>query len=408
MDFRYHAKTVDGKDIFDYKSAESEGDLIQWIRSNSWTPIDISQLDASASISIFRRVSGFPNIFCRVSAKDRAVMFRQLAVMVSSGIALNNAVNTLTAQMESGAFKYAMERVKDRLLSGVPLSDALYAERELFGDEAAAFLRPGEESGQLGRSLTALSQFLEERRKLSVRLVGALTYPALVILIAASVFFAMLSLVIPRFQTAFADLGAPVPALTSLTFTFGSFIRDNFTIMLLSLTALFLFTIFLCREGRFKELRDRILLNVPVFGDIVFKASAARAFKTASSLLEAGVPIAKSLAIASEAALNSAVGNVFDSMREAVLMGASMSGQAALADIFPDMAVNMIAAGEDSGRLGEMLGGLAEWYEFELNEKINVLASVLEPLIMLFVGLLVALVVFSVFLPIISAINALI
>lgn len=410
MDFRYHAKTNEGKDIYAYRSAESESALLMWIRSNSWTPIDIALHEENAVSVPFKSndENAYFSFFQRVKSSEKIVFFRQLAVMLSAGLPLASSLETLTSYTSSPRLKKTVSHLRERVVSGVPLSDALNECTGVVGTEAAVFIRPGEESGHLAESLESFADFLESRRVLRGKILSALTYPAAVIFIAAVIFFVMLTVVIPRFKEAFVRLGAPIPKLTLMTFGFGTFVKEH--VFFLSLFVLLSAIVFMAFKNNLsvRKLKDKTLLKLPVFGDIFFKASSARGFKTASALLNAGVPISKALSIASEASLNVVIGAAFSSMSESVRLGLSMSREAAVMQIFPEPAVNMIAVGEESGRVSDMFAKLGEWYERELNEKIVMLTSVLEPAVVLFVGLLVALLVFSVFLPIISAINSLI
>ncbi|MCE5202420.1 MAG: type II secretion system F family protein [Synergistaceae bacterium] len=413
MDFRYKAKASNGKTISGTQAANNEAELIAWMRDKGWVPIDISRT-YEVALQIGESVIGkkdidlhVPSFFSpRIKLRDKAVFFRQLATMISAGIPISASLEILTEQTSNKRFRHIISRIYFRVSSGATFGAAIAEHPKCFDPLVTALVRAGEESGTLDESLLKLAGFLEDQDVLRKKIISALTYPSVVMAIALIVLGVMVVVVIPQFQRAFQNLNVKMPILTQWTFALGTWARGNWYYIPAAIAA-FAVAVYVLRKSKSLELIiDAAILKVPVFGDIIFKASVSRSFRTMSSLLRSGIPVLQSLEMAGNVALNSKIRNAFVQMRDTAVTGASMNSIMREKKLFPPMISHMIAVGEETGRTDEMFDKIADWYESELSEKIKRLSSILEPVMVVFVGIIVGFMVLAIFLPIISAIQA--
>ena len=255
-------------------------------------------------------------------------------------------------------------------------------------------------------SLAKIASFMEDQENLRKKIISAMTYPTVVICIALLVLGVMVAVVVPQFEKAFGNLNIELQALTLMTFKFGRWMQHNWYVIPL---VIIVAAILLRQLRKMKSMKmpvDTLLLKIPIFGDIIFKASLTRSFRTMGSLLRSGVPVLSSLEMTAEVAGNERIKRGFLEMRDGASMGRALNAVVREKKLFPPMIGHMIAVGEETGRTDEMLEKIADWYDAELSEKIKRLSSILEPVMVVFVGIIVGFMVLAIFLPIISAINA--
>ncbi|MDO4987619.1 MAG: type II secretion system F family protein [Synergistes sp.] len=400
MKFSYKAKTAAGKSVRGIYTAARETDVVDWLRANGCFPIMITATGAEDRHSL-------SSVFAsRVGLRDRLIFFRQLAAMVSAGITVADSLSALAEQTENKRLKTLIRGIYEKVTSGRSLGDAFYEERDSLGAFAIPLVRAGEESGTLDESLSGIADFLEKEEHLRRKIISAVTYPVFVIAIALFVLGMMIAVVIPQFERAFSNLNIELPTLTMMTFSFGRLLAEfwwTFPVGLL----VFLFVLSVLR--RYDSVRtaaDSFVLKLPIFGDIVMKASLARSFGTLSSLLRTGVPVLTALEMSADVSGNEKIRRSFMIVKDGAAHGRAISAVMRDRKLFTPMIGYMTAVGEETGKVDKMLGKAAEWYEEELTEKIKMLTSLLEPVMVVFVGFIVAFMVFAIFLPIISSINA--
>mgnify|MGYP003588295187 CR=1 FL=1 len=414
MQFKYQAKASNGKTMKGVKDADNEAEVISWIRDNGWIPINISR-SHEVAIQIGESVapkntdwSDFFDLSRKIKLKDKSIFFRQLSTMISAGIPIASAIEILSEQTSSKRLKKIIKNLYTRVSSGGTLGRALEEYPKTFDSLTVSLVRSGEESGTLDDSLSKLADFLEEQDALRKKIVSALTYPGVVMSIALIVLGIMVAVVIPQFQRAFSNLNVKMPMITQKTFEFGTWARKNWYTIPLAFFIIFLLAHFLRKVKSLKIYIDSAMLKLPIFGDIVFKAALSRSFRTMSSLLRSGVPVLTALEMAGNVSANEKLRLSFVQMRDAAAMGGAMNTVMREKKLFPPMIIHMIAVGEETGRTDDMMEKVADWYESELSEKIKRLSSVLEPVMIVFVGVIVAFMVLAIFLPIVTSIQALI
>lgn len=411
MDFHYKAKAPNGNVLNGTKAADNEADVVNWIKHQGWLPIEISKVSIQTGVSSLRKsdkfdFSEFFDLSPRVKLKDKLVFFRQLSTMISAGVTISRSMEILVEQTVNKRFKKIIKKVYEKVSSGVSLSDSLAGFPKNFDTLMLSLINSGEESGTLEMSLSRLSTFIEDQENLRKKIISAMTYPLAVIMIAFLVLGVMLVVVVPQFQQAFKNLNVELPKLTRIIFDVGTWAKDNWILVPAGFLGIFILIYFLKKIDSLKYPIDSAMLKMPIFGGILYKAAIARSFRTMGSLLSSGLPVLKALDLAGEVSNNEKLRRNFHMMRDAAIMGMPINLVMKEKKLFPPMISHMVAVGEETGRTDAMLEKIADWYEAELTETIKRLSSILEPVLIVFVGLIVGIMVLAIFLPIIAAIQA--
>ena len=401
MNFQYKARTSEGGEIRGTYQAQSQSQVVAWLRSRGNVPLSITQMagDGESLLEKMQKIS-------TVKLRDKAVFFRQLATMIAAGITLAGSLQILSGQTKNKRFADAIKHVKTLVDRGFPFSSAMRTRKE-FDSLMISMVRAGEEGGVLDTTLDRLAGFLERQDALRKKIVSALTYPSVVMSVAIFVLYLLITVVIPRFQQVYSGMGITLPWATRIMFSSSIWLQQHWYVTLGVVILLVAAVIGLNRFESTKPAMDRFKLHMPVIGNMLYKAVMARSLRTLATLVESGVPILSALEMTANVSNNHVVRAGFENLRVAARRGHSLGTSAMEMKIFPAMVAHMITVGEETGHLDEMLDKVADWFELELDENIKRLTSILEPVLMLFVGGVVALVVFAVFMPIIGAIQAL-
>lgn len=402
MNFKYKARSSDGKIVEGTLPGESQEAVAVIMRQRGLFPIRIEKTSSRSGneeplLKRLRKVSTIP-------LKDKVVFFRQLSAMINAGVTLGNALDILGGQIPNARFADSVQRVKGGVDGGFSFSAAMKARKE-FSPLMVAMISAGEEGGVLDQSVDRLATFLEKQDDLRKKVVSAITYPAVVILFSFIILYILVTVVMPRFAQVFAGLNVELPVITVRIFNFSNWMANYWYI---PVGGFFLFLLMLSVMNRNKTTRpylDRIKLRLPMVGDILFKSAMTRSNRTLASLVQSGVPILRALEMTAEVSDNDVISRGYLALRDAARRGASLGETARNLKVFPVMIAHMIRVGEETGRLEEMLSKVADWFESELEEKIKRLTSILEPLLIIFVGGIVALVALAIFTPIVTAIQ---
>jgi len=398
---KYKARNPKGDTVSGFMDADSQAQAAAIIRDRGLIPLSLEAATGARKLSFMDRL----RMISTVSLKDRAVMFRQLATMISSGINLGSALEILGEQTKNQRLAASIREVKKQVDGGMSFSAAMRTQK-VFSVLMVSIVRAGEEGGVLDSSLDRLATFLEKQQELRSKIYSAVSYPAVVVTFALGVVYILITFIVPRFAQVFDSMGIDLPAVTTVTFKFAIWMSEKWYIFLAGVVTFIVLIILFNRLKATRPIMDRIKLKLPVVGDIFYKTIMARTNRTLSALVEAGVPILMSLEMTSEVAGNYVIEKAYTDMREAARRGQALGETVARTKVFPIMVAHMITIGEQTGRLEEMLGKVADWFEQELDEKIKRLTAVIEPLLIIFVGGIVALVASAIFLPIVGAIQA--
>ncbi len=337
----------------------------------------------------------------KITPGDIAVFSRQLATMMKAGVPLVQALDIVGKGHANPAVQEMIMTIKADIEGGTSLTNALRKHPLHFDDLFCNLVEAGEHAGVLETLLDRIATYKEKTESIKKKIKKALFYPTAVIVVGIIVTAILLIFVVPTFEELFQSFGAELPAFTQMIINLSRFIRDYWWAILLGLAAfVIVFANLWKRSARFRELVDRALLKMPIIGPILHKSALARFARTTSTMFAAGVPMVEALDSVAGATGSVVYGNAVRQMRDDIATGQSLRLAMEQQEIFPHMVKQMVAIGEESGALDEMLAKVADFYEEEVDNAVDSLSSLLEPLIMAILGILVGGLVVAMYLPI--------
>ncbi|MGB5491172.1 MAG: type II secretion system F family protein [Woeseiaceae bacterium] len=337
----------------------------------------------------------------RIETADIAIFSRQLATMLSAGIPLVQAFEIVGNGHENAAMQKLILSIKADVEGGSSLAEALAKQPLYFDDLFVNLVEAGEQAGALETLLDKIATYKEKTEAIKKKIKKALTYPAAVLAVAFIVTTILLIFVIPSFEDLFQGFGADLPGFTRMVIDLSAFVRSNgFYIVVIIGTAVATFLYFQKRSRAFRHFLDRMLLKTPIIGPIIQKAAIARYARTLSTMFAAGVPLVEALESVAGATGNIVYEVGVLEMRDEVATGQRLQQAMENTDLFPNMVNQMIAVGEESGSLDQMSAKVADFYEEDVDNAVDNLSSLLEPMIMAILGVLVGGLVVAMYLPI--------
>ena len=335
-----------------------------------------------------------------VTIKDKAVFSRQFAALVSAGVAMVRGLGVLSEQCTNPKLKVALTAVSTDIQEGVSLSDAMRKHPECFDNLYVSMVQAGEVGGVLDEVLGRLAKLLEDTARLQNQIKSALAYPVVVGSLATIIFLAMTIFIIPVFAGIFKEIGGDLPAFTQAMLDISEFLRSPKVLILVILVPIVVFSYkryYSTRIGR--ETMDRFFLKMPLFGDLIQKSATARFCRTFGALTRSGVPILTCLEIVRDTAGNQVIANAVDEARREIQTGGMISIALQKEQVFPIMAIQMISIGEETGEIDAMLMKVADFYEDEVEQAVKALTSIMEPIMILFLGGMVGSILLAMYLP---------
>ena len=337
----------------------------------------------------------------KVTTADIAIFSRQLATMLSAGIPLVQAFDIVGKGHDNPAMQKLIFDIKQDVEGGSALAEALAKHPLHFDDLFVNLVEAGEQAGALETLLDKIATYKEKTEAIKKKIKKALTYPAAVLVVAAIVTTILLIFVIPEFENLFQGFGADLPAFTRMVINLSEFVRDKgWLIVVAIVAAVTAYTAMYKRSRALREAQDRLMLKLPVIGAILEKASIARFARTLSTMFAAGVPLVEALESVSGATGNIVFENGTLEIRDEVATGQRLQRAMENTGLFPNMVIQMIAVGEESGSLDEMSAKVADFYEEDVDNAVDNMSSLLEPMIMAILGILVGGLVVAMYLPI--------
>lgn len=338
-----------------------------------------------------------------VSVRDKALFASKLSALVDAGVPILRSLDLMRSQQKSMLFREALSGMTRDVNQGDSLGNAMRRWPKVFDNLSIAMVEAGEAGGVLDETLKRLAKLLEDNAKLQNQIKGALSYPITVLVVAIAVFLGMTIFLIPTFATIFNQLGAKLPIFTQIMLDLSKLLRSSFSLFLaggIAIGVVMFMQYYATPTGRRSV--DAFLLKVPLFGDLIQKTATAQFCRTLSCLSRAGVPILMSLEIVRDTTTNTIIGDAISSSRTEVSEGIPMSAALRYKNVFPDMAISMMAIGEETGEMDAMLAKVADFYEDEVSNTVKALTSMLEPLMIVLVGLIVGSVLLAMYLPMFS------
>ena len=336
----------------------------------------------------------------KVKGSDIIIFCRQFSTMIDAGLPIIQCLDILYAQNDNKTFKKMLKDVKSNVESGQTLAESLKKYPKQFDDLFVNMISAGEAGGILDMILRRLSAYLEKAAKLKAKIKGGMTYPLVTIVIAIVVVAIIMVFVIPVFEEMFSGMGSALPAATQIVVNLSRAIKSNI-FYIIGATMVFIYAMrrfYRTEKGRI--LMDDLLLKIPLFGDLVRKAAVAKFTRTTGTMLSSGVAILDALEIVAKTAGNKTIEKAVLDTRTAIAEGRTMSDPLAESGVFPSMVCQMIAVGESTGALDAMLTKIAEFYEEEVDQAVENLTALIEPLMIVFLGVVIGGLVVAMYLPI--------
>lgn len=396
--FQYQARSNSGQLVQGEIEAASQQEAIVRLRAQQLVPVRLAPAGGSRS-----SVGNSKSIFAaKVNGKDLQIFTRQFATLINAGIPVVDSLKILSQGLRPGLLKEASAQVKSSIESGRRLADSMAQVPQVFDKLYVNMIQAGEEAGILDGILQRLAMYMEKSQKLKSQVKGALVYPIVIIVVAMIVIAGILVFIIPKFMEFFSSSGKEPPALTQMVVGLSNSMIHQWYFYLTGLVVVpMLISQWLKTDGG-RETFERFIMKAPVFGEVVQKSAIARLTRTLSTLLASGVGLIEAIEISAKTAGNVVIEQSLLRCKESVTQGRTFASPLGKEKVFPDMVVQMISIGEQSGTMDIMLGKIADFYEDEVETAVKAMTSLLEPLLMVFLGGIIAVLVVAMYLPIFS------
>ncbi|PLR72793.1 type II secretion system F family protein [Bacillus sp. UMB0728] len=395
--YKYSGRDLKGKKSGIISAASKREAMLQ-LKKDS---IRVTELNEVAETLLTKELTiGNP-----VKLQDFVIYLRQFSTLLRAGVTVVDATRILAQQTESKALRRALETVEQDLREGNPLSDAAAKHKKIFTSMFVNMIKAGEAGGNIDDTLERLAVHYEKQHFTKQKIVSALAYPVAVGIIAVAVVIFLLVSVVPTFVDMFKDFGGELPAITQFVLGSSEFMQSYWWIVVLFFIGLFIGFVAIRNNKKSKYYLDYAFLKLPIFGKMLQKAALARMTRTLSSLFASSVPILQALAIVENVVENEVVSKVLKKSRTSLEEGRSLTEPMRLHWVFPPLVSQMIAIGEETGSLDEMLSKVADFYEREVESSTDRLKSLIEPLMIVFLAGIVGTIVTSIMVPMFQIFN---
>ncbi|WP_299091421.1 type II secretion system F family protein [uncultured Microbacterium sp.] len=378
--------------------ASSENAVASKLRAQGLTPLEVS---LTSKTGLNREIS-IPGLQRRVKVAALAVYAKQMAGLINAGLPLMRTLSILIEQTEDKMLREALVRVHASVESGAAFSAALAQHPDVFPPLMVSMVRVGESGGFLGQALTTVADTYKDEAELQDKIKSATTYPLIVLSIAILGVVAMITFVVPVFEGMFKNLGSELPLPTQILVTLSNNMVWILPLMIVAGIVFWFWWLRNRNSERVRKVVDPLKLRMPVFGPLATKIAVARFSRGLSMMLKAGVPLVQALSIVGAASNNYKIEEAVRQVQESVKQGKSFSSPLAKAEVFPTMVAQMVAVGEESGTLPDMLASIADFYEGEVKTATEQLTSAIEPILIVGIGIIIGGMVISLYMPIFS------
>jgi type IV pilus assembly protein PilC len=401
-EFVYEALDKGGKQVRGVIEAANEEVIVEKLRGMGYYPLKVLQHKKSAAQADLLAMPGLRVIFHRITSKHLMTFTRQLATLIDAGLPIIRSLNILHEQVESAIFKEKIHDIIKTIEGGGSLSEAFGRHPKVFDNLYVNMVRAGEIGGVLEAVLNKIAEFLEKAQALKGKVKSAMMYPLVVSLLAIGIVSFILITIIPKFEDIFNQLGAELPWLTQQLVNMSHLLLYKSPWVILGIIVLYIIYRKINDTSEGKHFFDRLKLKIPVFGPLLKKIAIVRFAGTLATLIHSGVPILQALDIVRGTSGNEviarAMGKVYDSVKD----GDTIHEPLSRCYVFPPLVVHMVAVGEETGAIDLMLNKVAEAYEREVDDTVNALTSILEPILIVFLGAIVGVIVVALYLPLFS------
>ncbi len=418
--FQYSALDAKGEQTTGVLSAGSEAEAIQQLRNQGLYPTQIVEEGKGKSIKgkggkpvkvQKKGKAAKPKAGGSVKAKPLMIFTRQLATLIDSGLPLLRSLTVLEKQEPNPVLKATVNTLAESVQGGSTFSESLAQHPKIFNKLYVNMVKAGELGGVLEVVLNRLAEYQEKAQKLKNKIVSAMVYPVIVMFIAVAILVFLMIVIVPKFKEMFADQSQELPLISQIVFGTSEFflarpfIVPNVVFFFIAVFLLYLGFVAWGKTPKGRQILDTAKLKMPVFGDIQRKSAVSRFSRTLGTLVTSGVPILQALNITRDTAGNVVISKAIEKVHEAVKEGETIVTPLQASGVFPNMVISMVDVGEETGQLPEMLLKVADVYDDEVDNAVTALTSILEPIMIVFLALIVGSVVFALFLPLIKMIQ---
>ncbi len=387
--YEYKGKTLSGKQVQGEIKAKNRAELERLLRGNRILATSVSKKPQQIQLKFGTGVKKI----------DISRFTRQFATMISAGLPMVQCLEILGTQMESAELRKIIMQVKEAVQSGSTLSEALSKHKKVYDDLYVNMVEAGEVGGALDTILVRLAHYREKADKLARKVKGALVYPIVVMVVAIGVTFAMLRFIVPIFAKMFGGLGAELPAPTQFVLGISHFLSDNTLIILFGIVVLIVIFQLVIRDPKGRLAFDGFKLKMPLLGSLIRKGAISRFTRTLSTLLSSGVSILDALNITAKTSGNMVLQNAIKRSMLSIAEGETITQPLKDSGVFPPMVTQMISVGEKTGGLDDMLSKIADFYDEEVDAAVAALTSIIEPVIIVFMGAMIGGILIAMYLP---------
>ncbi|MBP8655950.1 MAG: type II secretion system F family protein [Kiritimatiellae bacterium] len=418
--YKFTALDPKGKEVHGEIESDSQSQAVARIREKQLFPTKVEELAGGGAVAP-RRSGGkgksalqmelrLPKFLQgRVKSKQLTTFTRQMSTLVSAGLPLMRALRVLQRQEKNPALRDAVVQMAESIESGSTFAEALAAHPKIFDRLFVNMVKAGELGGVLEVVLARLAEFQEKAEKIKGKVKSAMTYPIVVLVMALSILTFLMTYIVPKFADIFADLmgGKGMPMLTQMVMSASSTMVQRFPVVLGVIVAIVVIVKLLAKTTQGRYLIDKFKLHAPVFGTLISKNSISRFTRTLGTLMSAGVPVLQALNIVKETVGNEVISRAVTLIHDAVKEGENMAPPIAASKVFPPMVVSMVEVGEETGALPDMLMKIADSYDDDVDNAVAAMTSIIEPLLIIFLAVVVGTIVIALFMPLVSIIGGL-
>lgn len=392
--FTYSGRNREGQVVSGVVEGDNQNAVVAFLRARGIVPVSIKRKSKGINISIdFTRA---------IKTRDVAIFARQFSTMISAGLPLVQCLTILSSQMDHPKFKKVIEQVTQKVEGGATFAEALAKHPRVFDSLFVNMVNAGEIGGVLDVVMNRLALYMENTEQLQKKVKSALVYPATVSIIALTIVSALMLFIVPTFASMFSSFGGQLPGITQALLNTSSFMKRYFLLVFGFFGILGIIALRLKNTDKGRKAKDKFALKVPVFGMLLRKVAVAKFTRTLGTLVSSGVPIVEALFITARASGNTVVETAVTNARDSIQRGANIATPLRESGVFPSMVTQMISVGEETGALDQMLTKIADFYDEEVDTAVAGLTSLIEPLLMVFLGIIIGVVVIALFLPIIK------
>ena len=420
--FKYMAMDAKGREVTGDVEAENQTAALTKIREKGFFPTNVT--DATGAAKPGKKKSAraapgqggmmkmelkLPAFMSRVKTKQLTIFTRQLATLIDAGLPLLRGLQVLQKQEKNAALKKCVREMAESIESGSTFAEALAQHPRIFNKLFVNMVRAGEVGGVMDVVLLRLAEFMEKAAKIKRKIVSAMVYPVVVLVMSMVILTLLMIFIVPKFQEIFADLleGQALPGLTQFVLSVSTTMSHRLPLVIVVIAAIVVLLKLLARMKWGRYAIDTLKLHAPVFGAMVQKTAIARFTRTLGTLMSSGVPVLQALNIVRETVGNEVIARAVSLVHDSVKEGENIAPPIEASKVFPPMVVSMVEVGEETGAVPEMLMKIADGYDDEVDTTVAGLTSIIEPILIIFLALIVGSIVIALFLPLVSIIGKL-